>query len=404
MSAFDYVALDQRGRERKGVMEGDNARQIRQQLRERGLSPLSVDEIARAERKRSAGPRAGRRIGAADLALATRQLATLVQSGMPVEEALQAVSQQTEKPRVAALILAVRARVLEGHSLGAALADFPRVFDELYFATVTAGEQSGHLSTVLERLADYTEARQATRSRVTVALFYPSILCVLALSIVALLLAYIVPQVVDVFEGLDAELPWLTQALIAVSDFIRAWGWYLLAGIAVCLWLFRRALRIDGFRERIHRLVLRLPYIQRLARGLNSERFARTLSILTASGVPVLDALKISAAVVVNLPMRGAVLRAANQVREGRSLEKSLAESGLFPPMMVHLVASGEASGNLDQMLERAAVQQEREMSTLLSVFLSLFEPLVILVMGLIVLVIVLAILLPIFELNQLVQ
>ncbi|MDH3452686.1 MAG: type II secretion system F family protein, partial [Gammaproteobacteria bacterium] len=326
MSAFDYVALDPRGRERKGIMEGDNARQIRQLLRERGLSPLSVDEIARGERKRSTGPLVRRRVGAADLALVTRQLATLVQSGMPVEEALQAVSQQTEKPRVSALILAVRARVLEGHSLGAALADFPRVFDELYFATVTAGEQSGHLSTVLERLADYTETRQATRSRVSVALFYPSILCVLALSIVALLLAYIVPQVVEVFEGLDAELPWLTQALIAVSDFIRAWGWYLLAAIAVGVWLFRRALHVESFRERIHRIVLRLPYIQRLARGLNSERFARTLSILTASGVPVLDALKIAAAVVANLPMRSAVLKAANQVREGRSLEKSLAE------------------------------------------------------------------------------
>jgi len=404
MSAFDYVALDQRGRERKGMLEGDNARQIRQQLRERGLSPLSVDEIARGERKRATGPLARRRVGAAELALLTRQLATLVQSGMPVEEALLAVSQQTEKPRISALILAVRARVLEGHSLGAALADFPRVFDELYFATVTAGEQSGHLSTVLERLADYTETRQATRSKVSVALFYPTIMCVLALSIVALLLAYIVPQVVEVFEGLDAELPWLTQALIAVSDFIRIWGWYLLIGTALGVWLFRRALRVDRFRERIHRLVLRVPYIQRLARGLNSERFARTLSILTASGVPVLDALKISAAVVINLPMRGAVLKAANQVREGRSLEKSLGESGLFPPMMVHLVASGESSGNLDEMLERAAVQQEREMSTLLSIFLSLFEPLVILVMGLVVLVIVLAILLPIFELNQLVQ
>ncbi len=404
MSAFDYVALDQRGREKKGVLEGDNPRQIRQQLRERGLSPLSVEEIARSERKRASGPLARGRVGAADLALVTRQLATLVQSGMPVEEALQAVSQQTEKPRVASLILAVRARVLEGHSLGAALADFPRVFDELYFATVTAGEQSGHLSTVLERLADYTETRQATRSKVGVALFYPSILCAIALTIVAFLLTSIVPQVVEVFEGLDAELPWLTQALIATSDLIRAWGWYLLAGVLAGVFMFRRALRLEVFRERVHRVLLRLPFIRRLVRGLNSERFARTLSILTASGVPVLDALKISAAVVVNLPMRSAVLRAANQVREGRSLEKSLAESGFFPPMMVHLVASGESSGNLEGMLERAAQQQEREMSTLLSVFLGLFEPVIILVMGLVVLVIVLAILLPIFELNQLVQ
>ncbi len=406
MSAFDYVALDARGREQKGVVEGDNPRQIRAQLRERGLSPVSVNEVARKESRRSpgSGALARRRISAADLALITRQLATLVQSGMPVEEALQAVSQQTEKPRIAALVLAVRARVLEGHSLGGSLADFPRAFDELYYATVTAGEQSGHLATVLERLADYTETRQTTRSKVSVALFYPTILCVLALSIVTLLLAYIVPQVVEVFEGLDAELPLLTQALIAVSDFVRDFGWLLAAAVVAAAFVFRRALRFEAFRERMHRLLLRLPFVQRLTRGLNCERFARTLSILAASGVPVLDALKISAAVVTNLPMRGAVLRAANQVREGRSLEKSLAESGLFPPMMVHLVASGEASGNLDQMLERAARQQEREMDTLLSVFLGLFEPLVILFMGLVVLVIVLAILLPIFELNQLVQ
>ena len=405
MGAFDYVALDVKGRQQKGVLEGDNPRQIRQRLREKKLTPLNVTEVARKETKAEAGSFSVRRgISAADLALITRQLATLVQSGLPVEEALYAVSQQTERARVASLILAVRARVLEGHALGAAFSDFPRVFPELYHATVTAGEQSGHLDTVLARLADYTEARQETGTKISVALFYPCILVFLALAIVTGLMAYIVPQIVGVFENTNAELPVLTKMLIALSDFVRNWGLAVVAAIAVGVFLFRRGLRNDNFREQVHHFLLRLPFISRLVRGFNTARFARTLSILAGSGVPVLEALKISSAVVTNLPMRVAILKATTQVREGSSIKRALEQSGLFPPMVIHLIASGEASGNLDDMLERAAGQQEREMDTNLSVFLGLFEPLIILFMGLVVLVIVLAILLPIFAQSQLIQ
>ena len=278
------------------------------------------------------------------------------------------------------------------------------MFPEIFQATVAAGEQSGHLDAVLERLADYTESRQVTRNKINTALFYPIILVVLALGIVTMLLTYIVPQVVAVFDDLGQQLPLLTRSLIGLSEFLQAWGLILLAAVVAAVWLFRRALRIETNRMRFHRLLLRLPVLARLIRGLNAARFARTLSILAASGVPVLQALSIAAEVGSNRPMREAVRQAGPQVREGSSLNRALDRSGYFPPMVLHLIASGESSGSLDQMLERAAVHQEREMETRIGLILGMFEPAVILFMGLVVMIIVLAILLPIFELNQLVQ
>ncbi len=407
MGAYQYTALDERGRQRRGVIEGDTPRHVRQQLREQGLTPLEVEEVAGETReKRSGGIR---RFGmggvnAADLALMTRQLATLVQSGTPLEEALLAVSQQSEKPRLSRLLLAVRARVLEGMSLAQGLAEFPNVFPELYRATVAAGEQSGHLDRVLERLADYTEARQAIRQKIQLALFYPAILTVIAIGVAVLLMTYVVPQVVQVFDNLGQELPMLTRLLIAFSDFLREWGLLLLLGLVIAgvgmLWLLRR----PGPRRVWHRLLLRLPLVSRLVRGINTGRFARTFSILVASGVPVLEAMRIGAGVIANIPMREAVENAARRVREGTSIHKALEESGQFPPMMLHLIASGEASGQLENMLERAAISQEREIETLIATFLGLFEPLMIVSMGGMVLLIVMAILLPIFDLNQLVK
>ena len=403
MGAFEYQALDAGGRERKGVMEGDTARQVRQNLREQGLTPLSVSEVAtqERERKRTAFTRG---VSATDLALLTRQLATLARSGLPLEEALNTVARQSEKPRLRNMVMAVRSKVLEGHTLADGLSEFPHVFPELYRATVAAGEQSGHLEVVLERLADYTETRQQMRQKIQLALFYPAILTATALAVTVALLTYVVPQVVQVFDNIGQQLPWLTRALIAVSDFLREWGIVLAAAIGLGIWGFTRLLRDPEKQLRWHKLLHRLPLIGRLQRGVNTARFARTLSILSASGVPILEGLRIAAQVLASLPMRNAVNDAAHRVREGSSINAALTSSGYFPPMTLQLIASGEASGDLDDMLERAASNQERELETLIAALMGLFEPLLILVMGGVVLIIVLAILLPIFDLNQLVK
>lgn len=403
MGAFEYQALDSGGKEKKGVLEGDTARQVRQQLRDKGWIPLSVDQVAE---KSSKGPQLGlRRQGAstAEVTLVTRQLATLVGSGQPLEEALRAIAQQAEKPRVRNMVTAVRSRVLEGHTLADALADFPRVFNELFRATVSAGEHTGHLDLVLERLADYTENRQYMRQKIQQALIYPIALVIIAISVVIGLLTYVVPKVTKVFQDIGQELPPLTRGLIATSDFLRHHGIWLLLGIAVLVIGFAYAMRRHRFRRRVHTGLLRLPLIGRLTRGLNTGRFARTFSILAGSGVPVLEALRISAGVISNVPMREAVEDAASRIREGTGISRALERTGQFPPMAMHLISSGEASGNMEGMLERAAINQEREIESMVNTLLALFEPLLIVFMGTIVLVIVLAILLPIFQLNQLV-
>ncbi len=404
MGAFEYTALDSAGKQRKGVIEGDTARQVRQLLRERQLLPLTVTEAAQTESRRQQSFSLRRSLSAGDLTLITRQLATLVQASMPIEEALLAIGEQSEVPRVKSIVLGVRAKVMEGHTLADSLASFPRAFPELYRATVAAGEQSGHLDSVLDRLADYTESRQVLRQKVSNALIYPVVLTVLAIGIVTLMLVYVVPKVVGVFNNTGQQLPLLTELLIMLSDFLRDYGLFLLAGIALAIWAGRRALRKPDYRRRFDLLLLRLPVIRRLVRGFNTARFTRTLSILSGSGVSVLDALRISAQVITNLPMREAVEEASSRIREGASIGRSLATGGYFPPMCIHLISSGEASGQLEQMLDRAAANQEREVDGLIATLLGILEPALIVGMGIIVLMIVLAILLPIFELNQLVK
>ncbi|HET7675060.1 MAG TPA: type II secretion system inner membrane protein GspF [Gammaproteobacteria bacterium] len=406
MAAFEFQALDPRGRARKGVLEGDTPRQIRQQLREQGLMPLAVTAVA-IEKKDAAnagGFTLRRGISATELALVTRQLATLVRSALPVEEALLAAAQQNDAQRIKSMLLAVRARVLEGHTLAHGLSQFPRVFPEIFRATVAAGEQSGHLDAVLERLADYAESRQQLRQKLGLAMIYPILLTGMSIIIVSFLLVYVVPQVVTVFRNIGGELPFLTRALIALSDFLRADGVYLAIAIIAAAFGIRWWLARPEPRRRYHRLLLTLPLIGRVVRGLNTSRFTRTLSILAGSGVPVLDALRIAGEVVANIPMREAVEDAANRVREGAAINRALAVSGLFPPMTVHLIASGETSGELETMLERAAQNQEREMETLLATMLGILEPAMILIMGVVVLIIVLAIMLPIFDMNNLVH
>jgi len=406
MGAFEYTAVDAGGRERKGVLEGDTARQVRQLLRDQNLLPIDVSEVAQRERS---GTRPGlrfrvtRRLGASDLALLTRQLATLVHSGLPLEEALLAVSEQTEKARAKSILLGVRSKVMEGHSLADGLGDFPGAFPEIYRATVAAGEQSGHLDTVLERLADYTDSRQQMRQRTLSAMLYPIVLFAVCVLIVFFLLVSVVPKVVDVFRSTKAELPILTQGLISMSDFLREWAWLVVGGLALAAFLFARWLRAPAARRRFHRFLLRVPLLGKVVRGTNTARFARTFSTLTSSAVPVLEALRISGEVVTNLPMRDAVLEAAARVREGAAIGRSLGATRMFPPMMIHLISSGETSGDLELMLDRAASNQEREMDAILGAVVGLLGPLMILVMGGLVLLIVLAMLLPIFELNQLV-
>src|SRR5581483_5583225 len=404
MGAFEYTALDAGGRERTGILEGDTPRHIRQLLRERQLLPVTVSEVAQKEATRQKSFSVGRRVSAADLSLFKRQLATLVRAGLPLEESLLAVSQQTEKPRVQSIILGVRARVMEGHTLADGFAEFPKVFPEIYRSTVSAGEQAGHLDSVLERLADYTESREGMRQKVVAAMLYPIVLSVMCFLIVCGLMTFVVPKVVAVFEASKGKLPWITQILIGTSDFMRADGLWLILGAGLLAFLFNRWLRNPDARRKWHRMQLRMPIVGKLTRGFNTARFARTFSILSAASVPVLEALRISGEVVSNLPMQDAVADATARVREGAAIGRSLSTSKLFPPMTIHLISSGESSGTLDNMLERAAIAQERELDGLLDAMVGLLGPLLIVTMGLFVMGIVFAMLLPIFEMNQLIH
>ncbi len=406
MGAYEYVALDPQGKERKGLIEGDTPKHVRQILRDKQLLPLEILEAAQREHKqsRSRRPFMRRGLSSLDLALLTRQLATLLRSGLPLEETLQAVAEQTEKARVQRIVLGVRSKVVEGHPLADGLREFPQAFPEIYRATVSAGEQSGKLDSVLERLADYTESRQVMGQQVSHALVYPIVLLVLSFAIVSFLLAYVVPQVVAVFESGHQELPLATRILIGTSDLVRHYWIYGLIVIGAAVWGFARWVKGPEARLKVDRFLLRMPLAGKLIRGLNTARFSRTFSILTASAVPVLEALRISAEVVNNLPMRNAVEEAALRVREGAPIGKSLAARKLFPPMMIHLIASGESSGELEKMLERAATNQEREMDGLLSTLTNLLGPMMVVFMGAVVMFIVIALLLPIFQLNDLVK
>ncbi len=405
MAAFEYTALDSGGREQKGVLEADTARLVRQKLREQGLIPLAVEAAVEREKRRASrnfGMR--RRISSTDLALITRQLATLVASGLTVEQALTAAAEQNEKPRLQSMLMAVRGKVMEGHTLADALGEFPHVFPEIFRATVTAGEQTGHLDSVLARLADFAENRQDLGQKLTLALIYPILLTIVATVIVVGLMTYVVPQVTQVFTNIHHQLPLVTRMLIGMSHGLRQWWWLILLVLAALIVIAVQTLKRPAAKHRFHAWQLRAPLIGRLVRGLNTARFTRTLSILAGSGVPVLDALRIAGNVVNNIPMRESVAEAADRVREGAPINRALARHKHFPPMMIHLIASGEQSGTLDEMLDRAAINQEREFSGLVAGMMAILEPVMILLMGSAVLFIVLAILLPIFDLNNLVR
>jgi len=405
MAAFEYKALNAKGRQKKGVLEGDNARQVRQRLKEQGLVPVEVVET-KGKRDPSSKASSGfkRGISSKDLALITRQLSTLVQAAMPLEECLRAVADQTEKPRIRTMLVAVRSRVVEGYTLADSLADYPHIFDELYCSMVAAGEKSGHLDSVLNRLADYAENRQQMRSKLLQAMIYPIVLTVFAIGIVAFLLASVVPKIVDQFVQMGQELPASTQVLLASSDFVQNWGLYILLGLISLYMLTKVALKNKNTRLSWDRKVLYLPMLGKVARGLNTSRFARTLSICTSSAIPLLDGMKVAVDVMTNQFVKQEVLQAAEKVREGGSLRKSLEQTRLFPPMMLHMIASGEQSGELEQMLTRAADNQDKDFEATVNIALGLFTPALIAVMAGVVLFIVMATLMPILEMNNLVS
>jgi general secretion pathway protein F len=404
VAAYEYLAMCNTGRKSRGVLEADSPRQARQLLRERNLIALQV-KPARGQKNHAGPPQPhGQRLGAAQLALLTRQLATLVQAALPLEEVLAAVAAQCSARSQKSMMLAVRARVLEGHDLARAMGDYPRAFGSMYRATVAAGERAGHLAQVLTQLADYTEARHAARQQLQLAMLYPSILMLAAFSIVGFLLSFVVPDVVKVFIDSGQQLPVLTRGLIATSDFVRDYGLVLILVLGSVTAGLRMALRNPSYVLRWHQIQLRLPLIGRVIQASNSTRFVSTLAILGRSGVPLVDALKISAEVVANQQIRARMKDVARAVREGSGLTRALERSGDFPPMMLYMIASGERSGELDNMLERAAHQQQTQLSNGIAMLVGLFEPAMLVFMGASVLVIVLAILMPILNLNQLIN
>jgi general secretion pathway protein F len=403
MPAFEFRSLDHRGKVKRGTLEADSARHVRQQLRGKGWVPLEVSE---AKDHQSGGGLSARLSGTGKLkggeqALITRQMATLLKSGLPVEQALGAVAKQAGNPRVEKIVMAVRGKVLEGFSLARALAEYPRAFPEMYRATVAAGEQSGHLEQVLEQLADYLETRDDTGRSVSQALIYPAFIMTFSVLIIGFLMAFVVPKMVAVFDNREQAMPFITVAVIALSDFVRAWGWLLALVVVGAVVAFSRAMREPAFKMRVHRRLAALPLIGTMMRASDSARLASTLGILGRSGVPLVDALFIAAQVVGNLAIREAVVTAAARVREGGSLSRALETSGYFPPMLVQMIASGETSGELDNMLSRAADYQERELTSTVQTMVGLLGPLMLLTMAGFVILIVLAVMLPIMQMNN---
>jgi general secretion pathway protein F len=407
MPAFSYKAFDSNGKIVKGVIEGDSERQVRGQMRSRQLKPVSVSESSEKVSKSGSSFDLSHwfkpRVSHSDLCLLTRQMATLVQSSMPLDEVLTATAQQSRKPRIKSLMLQVRARVLEGHSLAYALGDFPQVFNEMYCSMVKAGEHAGFLGTVLEQLADYTEGSQLTQQKLKGAMIYPIILMLLSVAVIGVLMVFVVPDLVGMFNHSKQELPALTKIVIATSDFFAAKWWTLVLGLVLLLVAIQQLLKSPKRRKAWHSIVLKLPFISGFVVAMDTARFASTLSILTSSGVPLLDGLRIAGAVLTNLRLREASQSVAVTVQEGGSLHRALEQAEVFPPMMVHMVASGEASGELENMLARSATNQQRELDMNLGNLMAVFEPLMIIIMAVVVCGIVFAILLPIIEMNNLV-
>ncbi len=408
MPAFRYEAVDAQGLSSKGVLQADSPRAARSDLRTRGLIPLAIDLItAQVDAQGRVRARAfglGDRLSTLELALFTRQLASLLEAQLPLEQALDALMEQAEQAYLRDLVAAIRAEVIGGASLSDALTQHPRDFADIYRALVASGEQIGQLSGVLSRLADFVERRNSLVQKVKLAFTYPAIVTVVAFSIVIFLLTYVVPQIVSVFANTKQQLPFLTIAMLALSDFVRHWGWLVALIIAAALIWWQRWLRDPEHRMRWHRWLLTAPLYGRFERSLNTSRFASTLAITISSGVPILRALQTSRDTLSNLAMRQQVEEASASVREGVGLARALAVHKHFPPILIHMIRAGEVTGELPVMLNRAAQMQEQDLERRALTIAGLLEPALILAMGVVVLLIVLAVLMPIIEINQLVR
>jgi general secretion pathway protein F len=411
MSAYSYKALNEDGKTVKGVMEGDSERHIRSQLRAKKLKPLEVSSNSGDAPSGGANEapslsgwrrRRASRLSVRDLSLITRQLASLVRSGLPLDEALQATAKQSQKTNVKHVVLQVRTRVLEGFSLAQAMGDNPIAFTDMYRALVRAGEGSGYLSPVLERLADYTQTSQLLQQRIKMAMIYPVVMLMVCIGVIVALMVFVVPKLMKIFEQGDRELPALTKALIASSEFLQNYGLLLAAALVGAYFWIQHMLKDPKRMRSWHVMQLKLPVIGELVKQINSSRFAATLSLLSASGVPLLQALNISGQVMTNKVLQEACDTVAASVREGTSLSRAMENTHAFPPLLVQLVASGETNGTLPQQLDNAARDQERELEMMLGVAMGLLEPATIIFMGGAVCLIVLAILTPIFEMTQL--
>ncbi|OGB27674.1 MAG: type II secretion system protein GspF [Burkholderiales bacterium RIFCSPLOWO2_02_FULL_57_36] len=406
MPAFRYEAVDAGGSARKGVVNADSARAARSDLRNQGLVPIAVDAIAAqldetGQTKRRAF---GDRLSTSELSLFTRQLASLLEASLPLEQAFSALLEQAERTYVRDLIASIRSDIMGGASLSDALAQHPRDFADIYRALVASGEHIGQLSRVLSRLADYIERRNALVQKVKLAFTYPAIVTVVAFSIVIFLLTYVVPQIVSVFANTKQKLPLLTVLMLGISDFVRNYGWIVLLIVIALIFAWRRALKDPAIKMRWHMWLLSAPLYGKFERSLNTARFASTLAITTGSGVPILRALQTSRDTLSNVAMRAQVEDATTSVREGVGLARALSAHKHFPPMLIHMIRAGEVTGELPAMLERASNAQEQDLERRALTIAGLLEPVLILVMGVVVLLIVLAVLMPIIEINQLVR
>ena len=407
MPAFEYTAIDPAGRQRKGVLEGDSGRQVRQLLRDRGFAPMAV---ALTATRRSNGEGVSSKASLAlrramsplELALFTRQLSTLIAAGLPVEESLHTIARQSDKRRISTLVMNVRGKVLEGHSLASALGEYPNVFAAMYRSTVAAGEQSGYLHAVLDNLADHTEQRFESVRNVQMAMFYPVLLLIASLGIIGGLMVYVVPNIVEVFADTDQQLPLLTTLLIDASDFLRSYGWLLAILLLVLAMTVRLLLQRPSTRLQWDKRLLGLPMAGKMARGANASRYAATLAILTSSGVPLVDAMRIATETIGNSWLKRNLVEAVQRVSEGSTLRSALEAAEYFPPMFLHMIASGEAAGELDAMLAKVADYQSKELERQMTTLVQLMQPLILLLMAGIVMAIVLAILVPILGMHQL--
>lgn len=405
MPAFEYTVLLPNGKKKKGSEEADSARQLRQRLRDKHYVIMKVDQT---KTKSAIGGKQfslfAPKLSVREISLITRQLATMIQAALPIEQALGAVADQSSIPKIKSVMTAIRSRVMEGYTLADSLSEYPSIFSELFRSTVAAGEKSGNLTAVLEQLADYTESSQQSRQKIQLALMYPLILTISSFAIVSFLLGYVVPDVVKVFVDSDQDLPTMTKIIIGLSDFIKASWFYVFILLIAASIGFKYGLQKPKFKMAWHNILLKTPLIGGLFRSMDIVRYTNTLSILVHSGVPLVDALKIASSVVSNTALKGRLSSTAQSVSEGSSLKNAMEDTRVFPPMLLHMVGSGEVSGELDKMLERCANNQDQELKGFVAMLVGLFEPVILLFMGGIVLMIVLAIMLPILNMNELVQ